>query len=120
MEPAFGFSLDVIRELKRAIDESGISNTELVKRAEMSSDYFYVRMRGEKPFTTNDVSKIAEAIGYDAFVILRRAAAHSERREVTSVASQFEKIMRKKIEVEKAAYRDENKQAESGRGEDLD
>ena len=42
-----------------------------------------------------------------------------QQSETASVASQLEKVMGRKIEVEKAAYRDENKKAESGR-EDVD
>lgn len=75
MGEAHGFSLDVINEVRRAIDESNLKDYEVFKAADMSKDYFYKRMRGEKPFNTNDISKIADALGVDAFLILRRAAA---------------------------------------------
>ena len=78
MDEAYGFSLDVINEIRRAINESGISDMEITKRAGMSRDYFYKRMRGERPFNTNDISKIADALGMDAFIILRRAAERAQ------------------------------------------
>lgn len=79
MDEAQGFSLDVINEVRRAIDESNISDSEIIEKAEMSRDYFYKRMRGEKPFNTNDISKIADVLGVDAFLILRRAATSGKR-----------------------------------------
>lgn len=124
MEKAYGFSLDVINEVRRAIDESGLKDFEVFKAAEMSRDYFYKRMSGEKPFNTNDLTKISGVLGLDAFFILRRAAARADRREVASVASQLDAVLAKKkmqqIDFEKAAYVDENKKAESGRGEDVE
>lgn len=80
MDEAYGFSLDVINEIRRAIDESKLKDYEVCAAADMSRDYFYKRMKGERPFNTNDVSKIADVLGMDAFIILRRAASAEEVR----------------------------------------
>lgn len=72
------FSNEVAREIQRAIETAGISNAEVMRRTHISQDYFYSRMRGEKPFNTNDVSRIAEAIGANAFAILIKAAEQSD------------------------------------------
>lgn len=79
MNEADQFSLSVIEEVQKAIQESGMSNAEVIKRANISQDYFYTRTRGEKPFNTNDISRIAEVLGIDPLMILRRASAKIEK-----------------------------------------
>ena len=73
MNEADHFSKGVIEQVQEAITASGMSNAEVIKRSHISQDYFYTRMRGEKPFNTNDISKIAEVLGVDAFGLLIKA-----------------------------------------------
>ena len=80
MGEAEGFSLDVINEVQRAITESGMTKSEVHERAGMSQAYFYKRMRGEAPFNTNDIGRLADVLDMDAFIILRRAANAQEPR----------------------------------------
>lgn len=65
--------MDVIRIIQDAIAASGMTNMEIIKKSGMSQDYFYTRMRGEKPFNTNDISYIADILGVDALDLLRKA-----------------------------------------------
>lgn len=117
IEEAYGFSLDVINEIRRAIDESGLSDSEIIKQSGISSAYFYRRMRGERPFNTNDIAKIADVLGMDAFIILRRAAAKNEQRRLKidpSMMSEEERLNRtlgklNRNSTQLAALHDENK-----------
>lgn len=80
MDEADVFSREVIRSIQDAIANSGLSNAEVIKRAHISQDYFYTRTRGEKPFNTNDISRIAEVLGLDALQLLREAGRRAEKR----------------------------------------
>lgn len=111
MGPAEGFSLAVIAEIRRAIKEIGITNGDLIKRSGMSQDYFYKRMRGEYPFNTNDISRIADALGMDAFIILRRAAQQHTSDNEERERRTLEKIARHDMTL--AAYKDEEMDREA-------
>lgn len=82
MNEADDFSLAVINEIQEAIKDSGMSNAEVIKQAKISQDYFYTRMRGEKPFNTNDISRISDVIGVDALSILMKASQAINSKEV--------------------------------------
>ncbi len=71
-EPATIFSKTVADEIRQAIKASGLNNKETLAETGISPNYFYERMRGDKPFNTNDISKIADALGMEAFIILRK------------------------------------------------
>lgn len=77
MNEADAFSKEVIKQIQEAISASGLSNAEIIKRSNISQDYFYTRMRGEKPFTTNDISRIGHAIGVNPMRILIEAGSRS-------------------------------------------
>ena len=77
MQKADKFSQRVAEEVQKAITNAGLSNAKVIRDAHMSQDYFYRRMRGEKPFTTNDISKIAEAIGVEPFALMLKAAGNN-------------------------------------------
>ncbi|MEE8725000.1 MAG: hypothetical protein SOI15_02875 [Bifidobacterium crudilactis] len=83
MNEADEFSLAVIEEVQEAIKASGKSNAEVIKQAKISQDYFYTRMRGEKPFNTNDLSRIADVIGIDALSLLMNASKAIEKAKVS-------------------------------------
>lgn len=56
------FSRAVIDAISHLIRMSGLPVREVVKRSGFSTNYFYVRMRHEAPFNTNDIAAIAEVL----------------------------------------------------------
>lgn len=72
---ASAWSMALVRAVTELRDESGLTNQELVDRAEMSASYFYARLRGDAPFDTNDIEKLAAALGTHPHEISRTAAA---------------------------------------------
>lgn len=62
--------LDLINDL---IVERGISKTELVELSGIKRNTLFVKLRGETALTTDDIAKIAEALGADPELILRKA-----------------------------------------------
>ncbi|WP_340468902.1 hypothetical protein [Bifidobacterium favimelis] len=95
MKAADPFSMDVIRIIQDAIAASGMTNMEIIKKSGMSQDYFYTRMRGEKPFNTNDISYIADILGVDALDLLREAGerpASSRRAPATPTTQAGETV----------------------------
>jgi hypothetical protein len=121
MNEADQFSLSVIEEVQKAIQESGMSNAEVIKRAKISQDYFYTRTRGEKPFNTNDISRIAEVLGIDPLMILRRASAVIENDGLTVDPSALSEDERKRLALsgtyDLAANENPDKRYESGMDE---
>lgn len=65
----------LVRAVTELRDASGLTNQELVDRAGMSASYFYARLRGDAPFDTNDIEKLAAALGTHPHEISRTAAA---------------------------------------------
>ncbi|WP_147304093.1 helix-turn-helix domain-containing protein [Subtercola boreus] len=53
------FSRQIVKAIIRLRDEAGMTNVELIKRAGFSPNYFYLRLRGDTTFDTNDIEKIA-------------------------------------------------------------
>lgn len=68
------FSKKVVAEVEKAVRESGIPISDILTKSEMSRNYFYIRMRLERPFDTNDISKLASALGIDPMALLMKAA----------------------------------------------
>lgn len=50
-----------------------MTNTELIRSAGFSANYFYIRLRGESPFNTNDIEKLAEALEVEPHEVLQLA-----------------------------------------------
>lgn len=71
----------LVRAVTELRDGSGLTNQELVDRAGMSASYFYARLRGDAPFDTNDIEKLAAALGTHPHEISRVAASFEEDRE---------------------------------------
>ena len=121
MNEADEFSLAVIEEVQEAIKASGKSNAEVIKQAKISQDYFYTRMRGEKPFNTNDISRIADVIGIDALSLLMKASRQSEIRKTETAISSLSEDEKADLAMRDlgqsdfgiAALRDGNKKKES-------
>ncbi|MCI1889615.1 MAG: hypothetical protein LKI98_04165 [Bifidobacterium crudilactis] len=120
MNEADEFSLAVIEEVQEAIKASGKSNAEVIKQAKISQDYFYTRMRGEKPFNTNDISRIADVIGIDALSLLMNASKAVEKAKVAFNPDAMSEDEKKRLIMEKvrrgdlglAANYDPDKEAE--------
>ena len=50
-----------------------MTNTELIRAAGFSANYFYIRLRGEAPFNTNDIERLAEALDVEPHEVLQLA-----------------------------------------------
>ena len=62
--------LDLINDL---IAERGVSKTELVELSGIKRNTLFVKLRGETALTTDDIARLAEALGADPELILRKA-----------------------------------------------
>src|SRR5690554_3466364 len=62
--------LDLLQDL---IAERGITKSELVQQLNMGRNTFFAKMRGETALTTDDIADIADALGADPEMILRKA-----------------------------------------------
>jgi transcriptional regulator with XRE-family HTH domain len=71
------FSLRVVDEIETARIQAGITQAELFAAVGMSQNYFYSRLRGDLPFNTNDIDKLALALGCNPLELLRNAASPS-------------------------------------------
>ncbi|ROQ52567.1 hypothetical protein EDF36_3727 [Rathayibacter sp. PhB152] len=69
------FSRRVVRAVETLRDRARLTNTELIRAAGISANYFYIRLRGEAPFTTNDIEKLAGAFGVEPYEVLQLASS---------------------------------------------
>jgi transcriptional regulator with XRE-family HTH domain len=72
---ANAWSMALVRAITTLRDARGLTNQELVDRTEMSASYYYARLRGASPFDTNDIQKLAVALGTHPHEISRVAAS---------------------------------------------
>jgi transcriptional regulator with XRE-family HTH domain len=68
------FSRQITRTIEELRAQTGISNSDLIGASGLSANYYYIRMREEAPFNTNDLGHIAAALDVDPVDILRRAS----------------------------------------------
>ena len=68
----------LVRAVSSLRDASRLTNQELIERAAMSSSYYYARLRGDAPFDTNDIERLAAALGTHPHEISRMAASFSD------------------------------------------
>lgn len=64
------FSNGVARVIEQLRERARLSSVELSAAADMSSNYYYKRIRGEAPFNTNDIEKLAGALEIDLAELL--------------------------------------------------
>ncbi|MDQ1127608.1 transcriptional regulator with XRE-family HTH domain [Microbacterium sp. SORGH_AS 505] len=69
------FNWRVIEQIEKLIDESGLTRAEVITRSGLRRNTFFVKMRGETALTTDDIAKLAAALGVEPEVIFTRAAA---------------------------------------------
>ncbi len=72
--PASDFSLRVVAEIERARHDAGITARELIKRSTVGANTYFTKMRGDRPFNTNEIDLLAGALGVEPELILRKAA----------------------------------------------
>lgn len=119
------FALAFAEEYKKYMKAHKVRQRAIADYLGLTEAYVSERVNGKRALDTNDIDALAvlsDTTGRSLMIELARLTRETlhGQSETASVASQLEKVMGRKIEVEKAAYRDENKKAESGRGEDLD
>ena len=94
------FSRRVIGNIDYAVGKDPRPAAEIITAAGMSRNYFYTRMRGEKPFNTNDVEAIADALGMDPFALLQAPTENvtdlDSRRRVRASKEDDQKVARQK------------------------
>lgn len=69
------FNWRVIDQIEKLIDESGKTRAEIIKLSGFRRNTFFVKMRGETAMTTDDIAKIARALGYSPELLMRRVLA---------------------------------------------
>jgi hypothetical protein len=52
-----------VKAVTRLRDDAQMTNVELIRKADFSPNYFYMRLRGDALFDTNDIDKLATAFG---------------------------------------------------------
>jgi hypothetical protein len=57
------FSRQIVKAVTRLRDDAQMTNVELIRKADFSPNYFYMRLRGDALFDTNDIDKLATAFG---------------------------------------------------------
>lgn len=78
--PASEFSQHVADRVASVRDDRGVSTTELAESSGMSRNYLYMRLRGDAPFTTNDIEALAGALDVDPVELMTgvtTGSAHS-------------------------------------------
>ena len=73
------FSRAVTARIQQAVNESGISKTQLIHLTGLSRNYVYKRLRGEGPWNTNDIHRISSVLGIDPGALMAGAAADANK-----------------------------------------
>lgn len=68
--PATSFSRRVARVIDQVRSRSGMSHSELAQRVDLSENYLFSRLRGDAPYNTNDLDRIAHAFGMEPTELL--------------------------------------------------
>ena len=109
------FALAFATEYKKYMKAHKVRQRQIAEYLGFTEAYVSERVNGKRAIDTNDVDALAALSGTTGRSLMIKETLRQPVSETASVASQLEKVIGKKIQVEKAAYRDENKQAESGR-----
>jgi transcriptional regulator with XRE-family HTH domain len=59
------YSRRVVANVERLRDQAGLTNAQIIAVSQMSRNYFYIRMRREAPFTTEDIVGLAKALNVE-------------------------------------------------------
>ena len=114
------FGIAFAMEYHAYMKAHNITQVQIAEVLDRTQPYISKAIKLKRPIDVDDVDALAQlsgTTGRSLMIELARLTKETLRQqsETASVASQLEKVIGKKIQVEKAAYRDENKQAESGR-----
>ena len=115
------FALAFATEYKKYMKAHKVKQRQIAEYLGFTEAYVSERVNGKRAIDTNDVDALAALSGTTGRSLMIETGSPHQGNIApagirdSSVASQLEKVIGKKIQVEKAAYRDENKQAESGR-----
>ena len=73
--PPSDFSLRVIALIRHELGNRGadVSGRWLAARTSMSANYIHIRLKGDRPFNTNDIDEIAKAFGYSPVAFVQQA-----------------------------------------------
>lgn len=72
---ASAWSLALVRAVASLRESAELTNQQVLDRTGMSASYYYARMRGDAPFDTNDIEKLAAAFDTHPHEISRIAAS---------------------------------------------
>ncbi|AWF99881.1 hypothetical protein CmiCFBP2404_14660 [Clavibacter michiganensis subsp. insidiosus] len=72
------FSRQIVKAVTRLRDEAHMTNVELIRQADFSPNYFYMRLRGDALFDTNDIDKLATAFGVSPADVIVLATSLSD------------------------------------------
>ncbi|MBT1161284.1 helix-turn-helix transcriptional regulator [Bifidobacterium sp. SO1] len=121
-----GFALAFAIEYKAYMKAHGITQVQLADTLGRTQPYVSKGINGKRPLDTDDVDALASLSGTTGRSLmielarLTREQLHRPAGQYQSVVDQLEHALGRKIQVEKAAYRDPNKEVESGHGEDME
>lgn len=65
------FSWHLVDTIQKAIEARGITDAQVIARSGVPRNTFYRKMRGDTPLNTDDLDKIARALGMDPFSLVR-------------------------------------------------
>ena len=68
------FSWKVIDSIQKLIENKGLTDAQVIATSGIPRNTFYRKMRGDTPFTTDDLDKVARALDVDpAYLMLSRS-----------------------------------------------
>lgn len=65
------FSWRLVDTIQKAIEARHMTDAEVIARSGVPRNTFYRKMRGETPLNTDDIDKLAYALGIDPFALVR-------------------------------------------------
>lgn len=81
------FARAVVDTIEAHRERVGITQAKMLELADISANYYAKRKRYELPLDTNDVSRLADALGIDAFDVMRDAEQSITKDSIAPVTS---------------------------------
>ena len=72
------FARAYARAVKAAVDDAGISGSELARRLDRAQSYVSVRLNGRRAWTLDELDQIAAVLGVTAEDLMRRARENAD------------------------------------------
>lgn len=70
-----GFNWRVVDQIQKLIVDAKTTDAQVIRDSSIPRNTFYKKMRGETALTTDDIAKLARALGVEPGVVFERAAA---------------------------------------------